>query len=779
MVVLLLASLAVPQQQPLRVTATVDRSEVPIGVEAVLTITVHAMGNEPIQILDLPLDGFEIVSSSERTDVSVERSAFTRTTVREVLLAATRTGTATVGPVRVEQGELSAETDPIELVVTGGPTITPASVQPHILAFVERQPVPVLTADEVHVEILTTADTVVLGDQLDLIVLAWFPQEIRGRLRTPPTLQPPQLQGAWVYEQGAPAAVALSRQVRGRTYDIYLHHAVVFPLTSGTFNIGPATVSYSLPLTYSFLSREVRHEPQSDPVRVFVSPQPQTGRPTQFRGTAAAGLALTLDVMPRQLQVGSAGMVIATLTGRGNVSLWPEPELAWPEGIRVYPENVEVDVVRDDRGLGGTKRFRFLVVADSVGTHRLPGPIYQYFDLETRRYVTLNLEPVDFITEGGVALGFDVPTRSLALSSESGGLRAERVVHGIPLPLWILVGLGPPFTALLLWVISALLRGRGERAASQPGELQQADARFRQTLASLVPDADLRDGRALANALRAVGLEAPVAAHVVRVRDRLWQISYGPHGEIDPEELAAEVDEVERALLGSKLPAARGVAAVSLAAMLLAGIPVGNVTAQSAERLYEAGAFKAAADSFRARAESQPWVTAHETNAGTSLYRLGDVAGAKAAWTRAARIAPRTSDMRDLLARDVSADPVSDRLLWVAPVSPAEALLVAAVCWVLGWIVVRPRRRTGLAFMVVALVCGAYASYLHRRYEVPVGIVVAADTPLRWAPYGPAPVRRTLDRGEAVELKRVEGRWVLVERGTQEGWLLAEEIERI
>jgi len=778
LVALLLATLIAPQQ-PLRVTAVLDRTEVPLGVEAVLTITVHAAGNEPIQILDLQLDGLEVRSSGERTEVSVEDNTFTRITVRDVRLAPTRTGIVTVGPVGVEQGERFAEAEPLELYVTGGPVVSATSLQPQILAFVERQPVPDLPPEEVHVQILTTADTIVLGDQLDLIVLAWFPQDIRSRLRTPPTLQPPQLRGAWVYEQASPAAVALTRQVRGTTYDIYLHHAVVFPLTSGRFEIGPATVSYSLPLTYSFLSREVRHEPQSQSVEVHVSPQPRFGRPAQFRGTAASGLSFTLDVMPRQLQVGDAGAVTATLTGRGNVSLWPEPELTWPEGIRVYPENVEVEIARDDDGLGGTKKFHYLVVADSAGTQRIPGPEYEYFDLDMLRYVSLILEPIDLVTEGGPARRFDLPATSLALSEASRHSGAAWAVSAIPRTLWIVIAVGPAAILLLVRLAGVLLSGRRRRRSETPPEgLLRAESTFRRTLGALVPDADVRDGRALAHALRAVGLEEPVAAHVVRVRDRLWQVSYGPHGEIDPDELAAEVDEVERALLVYRIPTARGAAAPIIAAALLGWLVTGNLAAQSAERMYEAGAFKAAADSFRMRWEAEPWSAAHLQNLGTSLYLLGDAASAKVAWIKAARIAPRSHELKALLGRYQTADPATVELLWIAPVTPAEALLLSTMLWVAGWAVVKTRRRIGLLFLLVALLGGGYAGYVHLRYRIPIGIVSAADTPLRWAPYGPAPVRRTLERGQAVELKRVEGRWVLAARGSQMGWLLAEEIEQ-
>jgi hypothetical protein len=736
---LLLAMFVVAQQQPLQVIAQVDREEIDVGSEVVLTITVQATGNDPVQILDPPLNGLEIRSSTERSDVSVQGGALARITTRDLRLVPTRNGVVTIGPVRVVQGQSTAQSNSIEISVVGSISVSSTALLPHVRAYVERHPAPRMAPDEVAVQILGTTDTVTLGDQLDLIVLAWFPQDIRARLRTPPTLQPPQLQGAWIYERGSPGAVALSRRVGSVDYDVYAHHAVVFPLTSGQFEIGPATVSYSLPLTYSFLSREIRHEPQSEPLQVFVTPQPSAGRPTGFSGTAAADLEFTLDLSPRELQVGNAR--------NGFVA--------------------------------GTKRFRYLVVADSPGTHRIEAPRYRYFDLDASRYVTLSLEPVDISTAGSRTASVEPASRALSLTRPSSQFLIGRLVGALPAVTWILIGVLPP---LLVFAVGAARRsgwGHVRDAADSQTDLERADGGLRQVLETLVPNAEGLNGRALGGALRAVGVEEPVAAHVVRVRDRLWQAKYGPQGEVDPTELVAEVDEVLRALTGDVHDGVGSAAVASVALVLLSCSLVSGAAAQTPERLYETGAYRATADSFRARAEAEPWSATHQINLGTSLYRLGDLAGAKAAWIRAARLAPRSEDVRTLLELEPATARVSNGLTWIAPVTVAEALLVAALCWVAGWLTVGVRRRSGVALLLLALTGCAYAGIVHQRYSKSVGLVVSEDTALRWAPYGPAPARSRLDQGTPVQVSRSEGRWLLVTLGSQQGWLLAEEIEPI
>jgi hypothetical protein len=211
-----------------------------------LTITVEASGNRAVRIVDPILVGLEVRSTTPTTDVAVRAGILTRVVTREVRLIATRVGTARIGATRIESGNAVVVTDPIEINVSPASVAPPSALMPHVRALIERRRPVGITEDEVLVEVVTTADTIVLGDKTDVVVVAWFPRQVRSRLRNPPTLDPPQLQGAWTYTEGVPGAVAMSRQIGGEWYDIYAHHQVVFPLTPGDFEIGTATVSYSL-----------------------------------------------------------------------------------------------------------------------------------------------------------------------------------------------------------------------------------------------------------------------------------------------------------------------------------------------------------------------------------------------------------------------------------------------------------------------------------------------------------------------------------------------------
>src|SRR5216117_1634246 len=162
----------------------------------------------------------------------------------------------------------------------------------------------------------------------------------------------------------------------------------------------------------------------------------------------------------------------------------------------------------------------------------------------------------------------------------------------------------------------------------------------------------------------------------------------------DAAELAAEVGQVLR-VLGAEPGAGgdgeaprrrRAVTTLGLAALLLPGLA--RAQAPSAEALYEAGALRAAADSFAARAAAEPRIPAHWYNLGATLYRAGADGKATAAWAIAARLAPRDPLVRRARELLPPPDAASEALFTTGVATPGEWGLAAGLCWVAMWIAV-------------------------------------------------------------------------------------------
>jgi hypothetical protein len=647
-----------------------------------------------------------------------------------------------------------------------------------VRALVDSQSPPGRGSDVV-VEVLAVPASVTLGQQLDVVTLAWFPRDVRLQLRTPPTLDPPAIEGVWSYQQATSASVVTSKMTAGRWYDLYVSHQVVFPLTAGLVRVGHATVTYVQPLSYSFLSRELQHEVQSESVTVDVAAPPAVGRPAAFAGAAGHKLSVAVAATPTTLAPGGAATVSVTLTGEGNVALWPEPRLSWPAGLRVYPGDVAVEIEPRGGLIAGTKRFTYLVVADSAGTHPVPAVAYPYFDPDAGRYRVAGAPGVELVAPLGAAPAVERPAPPGLLGRDVGA--RARALANVARWVWVTAFLLPPVVVLGLALARRLrkaLPGPAVRLAEHD-RLESLDRQLRGALAGLVGPAADEEGSPLTAALRAAGVDSSLAAHATRVRERLRLAVFGPQGGTDPDELSAEVHEVLRALAGETPGTARR---ALLPAALLAALVAGPLMAQSPrpEELFAAGAYRAAADSFAARTASDPRVAGYWYNLGAAYYHLGEDGRARAAWIRAARLAPRDPDIRRARAL-LPPDGLASRLAPVVWLTPAESLAIAAGLWLLGWLLIAARRvrPLGWGILGIAGLMAGVSGWASRRYGDPVAVVLRTEVPLRAAPYGSAAGDRRVYAGSVVRVLATDGAWLLVERGDARGWVLPGEVARL
>jgi len=776
--------------QGAEVTASVDRTRLRVGEEVMLTIRAHTRAADPVDITLPTLNGFAIVGSRDVTEVAFSGGAGSiRTTVRELTLRAQQPGALLIGPVRAHQGGSVVATDPILITVDSAADRMTSTLSPLARSLLESTPAPgSRRADKVALTMLVPSDTVFAGQQVDLIAAAWIPRDLGERMRRPPLLTLTTPEGVWAYPTAASSGAALSRQVNGRWIDLYIAHQVVFPLAAGRIIVPPASVEYALPVTFSFFSREERYNLRSDSIAITVLPLPRGNPPTNVVGEK---LSLDLQLDQTSTRVGEPVEAELTITGIGNVALWPpqEPGLRWPTGFRSYPAQTEMRLATDAGRIAGSKTFHFLAVPDSSGSFVLPEVRYPYFNATSGRYETATAPPRALVVAPGAE-----PRAARVLPPllpARGDLPVDRLTGQFGWQGWVALLLVPPLVAL---VASRRRRRAPAAAVVTPAAgltpLGKLEREFLAVLSSHVSDPFARDGDGLAQALRAAGVDSAVADHVKRLRDRLRAARYGPRGLGDATELGAELEQVLHVLgattdghahAGGRRPRPTFVG-------LLLALVVGaqTVSAQSAaqtpsaEALFEAGALRAAADSFAARAAREPRDPAHWYNLGATLFRAGADGKATAAWIRAARLAPRDATIRRALRLLPPPDPVTEQMLIVGLATPAEWGLVAAAGWVLLWLTVAVggrRRIVLLLFGAVAITASMLGGLEWRRRAQPVAVVIADAAPVRAAPYGGASAAATVQAGGALLVGRGYGPWIEVHRSDGiHGWVLGGEI---
>jgi hypothetical protein len=764
--VLALALLAFQGERP-QLEASVDEDRVSVGEE--LTYTLRAVSHSPVplQVTLAPFNGLEIVARSERTEVGFGAGP-TRTTVLEIRLRAVRPGHWQIGPARAVQGRDTVEAEPVVVDVAANRAATASTLSPRLRRLLELAPPPPL--GQPAVDLLVSTDTVRVGEQVDVVTAAWFPRDLRLQLRRPPTLQPPVIDGVWSFPQTTPSGIAATRNIRGRWYDLFVSHQVVFPLVAGTVGIPRATLKYSTPVALQFFSQEERFALSSRADTLVVRPLPDAGRPADFSGAIGTGLTLERQVTPSIASVGEGVAVELRLSGEGNTALWPNPEVTWPADVRAYLERVDEQVTATEGRVGGTKTFRYLVVPDSVGALALPGVRYAYFDLGADRYRELPVAAtsVPVAARGETAAATALPP---ALLRDGRPALAWVAAHRVPNWIWIAILALPP---MLLSLKGRVRWTRTTRRAHVPAgsdDLRIAEAALDELIVTLAPDPDRRFGSAVAAAVRAAGADADLAARVAAVRERLLARRYGPSATpAEDRRLAAEAHEVARRLGGSL----RGLRITAVVVLLALTARAASGQNPAPEQLYETGALRAAAEGFARRAADEPAVAGHWYNLGATYYRLGEPGRAEAAWLRARRLDPRELSVRRALELTPPPDVASARWTWSPPFTPEELLLGGALAWIAGWVgwITRPRiRERWLVLLVFA--CAAVLGGLALRvwYHRPVAIVLD-DATMRLSPHGRAPAVAPVEGGSAVRVVGHAGGWLLVRAaGGREGWV--------
>jgi hypothetical protein len=769
----LLLLAALQQGTAPQVVVGVDRDRLAVGDVLGLTIRVTSAREDPLRVDLASIRGFEVEARSERSEVATGSG---RTTVIEFRLRANDPGEWRLGPVTVRQGASFTQSDAVTVTVEGG---TPAPVIANIgtrLSRLLQRARPPSPLRQAGISVLVSDSIAVVGEQVDVVTIAWFDREVRQQLRRAPTVEAPRLEGVWSYPQPVPSGIAASRQVNGRWYDLFILHHIVFPLTPGNVPISPATLQYSVPRNFQFFSQEERYKAESARSRFVVRALPDQGRPPIFAGAVGRGLAVTQQVTPASGKQGESFTAAITVRGEGNVALWPQPDIRWPNGVRVYPESAEESVNAREGRLVGEKVFKFLLLADSAGTLAVPLVRYAYFDPVEGRYQ---------LAEGAATALVVAPRgRRSASRAEPPPIRIDRrtplalrVQRTLPGAVWVLILLLPVAGyGVQRWPRPRRAAPSAQALARRGDSLGASERRLEQALRQLTGTRFEGHPLGLAQLLRHAGVAPEQAEELARLWDQLRLARYSPAATGAPEALARQV---EAALARAGLAAARSgprwrtrTGLLSVALLLTAGASGQAQTAP--ERLYEAGAYSGAAAGFSRQLDVRPDSPALWFNLGAAAYRAGDDGEALAAWTQGARIAPRDGGIRRALLLLPPADTDASTWLWVAPLSPAELWLVGAVCWLVAWggiLWTRRFRGRWIVLLAGGALFLALGTGLAFWYHDPTA-VVASNAVLRLSPHELAPAVGEVTKLGAVKLEAQRGPWWKVRApGGRIGWI--------
>ncbi|AHG90691.1 Aerotolerance-related protein BatD [Gemmatirosa kalamazoonensis] len=585
---------------------------------------------------------------------------------------------------------------------------------------------------------LALPETVYVGQQVTYQVGVFLDEAVRTRLRRNPEFLPPELRGLLAYELPAGRTSLRDRVIAGKKWDVHVFQRAVFPLEAGRTDVPPAQLSYSLPLSLGFFSREESYTARSEPASIVGVAPPLAGRPSDWVG-AVGVLRASSRLDTATTRVGDPLVLTLRVEGTANVKLLPRPPLSIAWGTAV-PGEERVTVDSTALLVRGAKEFDWIVTPRTAGDQEVPTIRYPYFDPYRRVYDVATSTPLPVAVSPGTlaaATSDSVAPHALEIRRVDFGPVAAPVssralfwliVLLAPLPAVVLVVARRPRRVRPTPPPAARLRdvARGATAADVRRVRQLFGGALAERLALRDAGADVASARAgvLTRRLRRAGVTPETATAVEAFARRLDAVSYSEardaasatrDGRLLADEAHALLAAVDREARTRVALHTAGVArrAIVLRALLVAALGAAAATAARAaararaETEFERGVaayatrrYAEAALHFTTAARAEVRSPDAWANAGTAAWVVGDTVGAAVGWQRAIRLDPRAADLRvrlDLLPASQDG--------WIAGVPPLP----------LDWAAL-----TGLAMWVAACAAGA-ARLAGRGRSWPIG----------------------------------------------------------
>ena len=220
----------------------------------------------------------------------------------------------------------------------------------------------------------------------------------------------PTFNGFWSQELEAPTNIEFARE----TYDGQIYNSallrkfVLIPQQQGQVRIDPAELVCLVNVRVSaggasifdgFFDdyRTVRKKVSSKAVTVNVSPLP-AGAPASFAG-GVGEFRISAELNKDTLRTHEAASLLVTVAGKGNVSLLEAPKISFPPDMEVYDTKISEKI--DKGGLTGSKYYEYPFIPRSHGDFVIDPVKYSYYDVNQKKYVTLETPPIPITVERG------------------------------------------------------------------------------------------------------------------------------------------------------------------------------------------------------------------------------------------------------------------------------------------------------------------------------------------------------------------------------------------
>lgn len=420
---------------------SVEKDEVELGEPFNFVITVESAGGEVGPPQSPNFDGFVTVPAGTNNLINMTNGEVRVVATWNYSLIAQRLGTFTLGPVALQTGGTTVQSDTVTVKIVaagqgrGAPPAPPAAAP-------GGPPQPSPGEPPSAQGRLNPEKLFLYADVSKREALVGEPFSYYSALLSEYDLGECAIESEAQFTGFVVESMESKRQLRpvtfrGKNYPLgcEISKKILIPAAPGTFTILPEVLRTGVklrmaphqrgrggwpfqsddpfqdPLFDQFFSRnyQLRRESiRGTPLQVKVLPLPESGKPANFSGIIADGLSISSG-LDRKVDHGKASSVSESdalnfrvvFAGRGDIRGISKPELALGDSFKEYESKATPEVKVDENGISGKKTFEYVLVPRKSGQLVIPAVEVAYFDSAARAYRTLQSEPISLEVKPG------------------------------------------------------------------------------------------------------------------------------------------------------------------------------------------------------------------------------------------------------------------------------------------------------------------------------------------------------------------------------------------
>ncbi len=385
------------------ITASVDRNDVGVGEQIVLSISISGKGGSLPDPTLPDLSPFEVYSSGRSQNISIGMGGYVSSVEINYVLVPKKAGDFMIGPVTVKDNGGIVSTQPIKITVRQ----QNQNAIPQQKSSQGAKSQPARKGDDFFMEQSVDKTNPYIGEQV--VISARFYQGVN--LWNAPQWVLPKYNGS--IAEDLPPVPRYYVNINGRRYLVTEYKRAIFPILSGQLTIDSPQLTirpddFGANMDpFSFFNQNMRDlfkrgQPKlitAPPITLRIRQLPEAGKPIDFAG-AVGKFKINVEADKDSVGVDEPITLKFTLAGTGNIKSISTIKLPELPDFRVYESGNTESISNTSGVISGTKTFEQAVIPKTSGKFILPSVKFSYFDPGVGAYKTVQTQSLNVVASG-------------------------------------------------------------------------------------------------------------------------------------------------------------------------------------------------------------------------------------------------------------------------------------------------------------------------------------------------------------------------------------------